>query len=302
MEKNTQDLPKITAKFAGLEDNYSSFEKSKVAILPVPYDITTTYKKGTSLGPKAILDASTHMELFDEELNAETFKIGIHTMESLDSINDLKPEDMVKKVYEEVLEILKSGKFPVVIGGEHSISSGAVRAVKEIYPNVMVINFDAHYDLKDEYDGNKHSHACAARRISEICPIVEIGVRSLSKEEKEFLSTSKIKTFSTYDIIENPNWINKVHESLISDDIYLTIDLDVFDPSIMPSVGTPEPGGMGWYTFLELILEISERKNIVGFDVVELCPNENNISPDFLASKLIYRILTYIFMNKKNKR
>lgn len=300
MEKNS-DKTNSSIRYAGLEDNFSSFEKSKVAILSVPYDVTASYKKGTRLGPEAILKASTYMELFDEELSQETFKIGIHTMEALNGINSLKPEEMVQKVYDAVSAMVKSGKFPVTLGGEHSVSVGAVKAVKEAYPNTMVLSLDAHYDLKDEFGGSKYSHACVARRISEICPITLVGVRSMAKEEKEFLSTSKIKVFSPYDIIENPNWAKNAIEAL-GEDVYITIDVDALDPSIMPSTGTPEPGGLGWYMLIEFLHEVAENKNIVGFDIVELCPEPSDHAPDFLVSKLIYRLLGYIFMNKKGRK
>jgi len=286
--------------FAGLQEDMASFKKAKIVILQVPYDKTTTYKKGTKYGPSAIIDASTYMELYDDELNQETQKIGIHTMGVLD-VEALEPEAMVEKVRATTVEILKGNKFPVLLGGEHSVSIGAVKAFKEVYPNISVLFLDAHYDLRDELKGSKFNHGCVARRISEICPVVQAGMRSLSKEEKDFLLTQangKIKAISVYDILEMPMWKDTVSNGL-SENVYLTIDMDVFDPSLVPAVGTPEPGGIGWYEMLDLLKGVARDKKIVGFDVVELCPIKDQPASDFLAAKLIYRLLGYIFSNKK---
>ena len=286
--------------FAGLEEEYSSYKKSKVVILPVPYDKTTTYVHGTKNGPTAIIDASRYMERFDDELNQETFKIGIHTLPPL-AIENIPPEEMIEKVYAATLEILKANKFPVILGGEHSISIGVVKAFKEIHPNVSVLHLDAHYDLRNEYFGSKFNHGCVARRICEMCPVVQVGTRSLSREEKDFLATQangKVKTINVYDILEMPMWKDVVSKNL-TENVYITIDLDVFDPSLMPAVGTPEPGGIGWYETLDLLREVSKDKKIVGFDVTELCPIKDQVASDFLAAKLIYRLLGYIFPTRK---
>lgn len=287
--------------FAGLDEEYSNFKKAKVVVLQVPYEKTTTYKTGTKNGPDAIIDASAYMELFDEELNQETYRIGIHTMNGL-AISDLTPEDMVEQVRLSVLEVLKGGKFPVILGGEHSISPAAVKAFKELYPDLSVLQFDAHCDLRDEFHGSKNNHACAARRISEICPLVQVGTRSLSKEEKDFLgangTAAKIKNVNVYHILDKPFWKDEVSKALTGH-VYVTIDLDVFDPSLVPAVGTPEPGGIGWYEMIELLHSVAEDHKVVGFDIVELCPIKDQPSSDFLAAKLLYRFLGYVFGNKK---
>ncbi|MDD5173225.1 MAG: agmatinase [Candidatus Omnitrophica bacterium] len=286
--------------YTALEEEYSSLKKSKVVVIQVPYDKTATYLKGAVNGPEAIIDASKKMELFDEELNQETYKIGIHTMDPL-PVQDLPPEAMIDKVYSSTIELLKAGKFPVLLGGEHSLTIGSIRAFKEAYPDISVLHLDAHYDMRDEYFGSKFNHGCVARRISEICPIIQAGTRSLSKEEKDFLATQangRIKTVNVYDILEMPLWKDFISRSL-SEHVYVSIDLDVFDPSLMPAVGTPEPGGIGWYETLDLLREVSKDKKIVGFDVVELCPIKGQVSSDFLAAKLIYRLLGYIFPTKK---
>ena len=286
--------------YAGLEEEYASFKKAKAVICQVPYEKTATYLKGTKNAPSAIIEASRKMELFDDELNQETFRIGIHTMEAL-PVEDLEPEAMVEKVYQAAAEILKAGKFPVMLGGEHSISPPAVRAFKEAYPDLSVLQLDAHYDMRDEYVGSRLNHGCAARRISEICPIVQVGVRSLSKEEKDFLNSqagANIKSMSVYDILETPMWKDKVASSL-SENVYVTIDMDVFDPAIVPAVGTPEPGGLGWYETLDLLKDVAKDRKIVGFDLVELCPIKGQIASDFFTAKLAYRLLGYAFPSKK---
>ena len=286
--------------FIGLDEEYSSFKKSKVAIEQAPYDKTTTYIHGTAKGPQAIIDASKYLELFDDELNQETYRIGIHTMAPLE-VEKLSSEEMIEKVRASSAELLKSNKFPVLLGGEHSVSIGAVKAFKDAYPNISVLHLDAHCDLRDEYFGSKFNHGCVARRMSEICPIVQVGTRSMSKEEKDFLATQangKVKNINVYDILDNPMWKDAVSKSL-SETVYISIDLDVFDISLVPAVGTPEPGGIGWYETLDLLRDISKDKKIVGFDVVELCPIQGQIASDFLAAKLIYRLLGYVFSSKK---
>ena len=296
-----QQMQAPTAKnYAAIDEEYSGFKKAKVVILQAPYDKTATYRKGTVNGPAAIIEASKKMELYDDELNQETYRIGMHTMDPL-AVAELKPEEMVDKVYQSTLELLKANKFPVMLGGEHSVSIGSVKACKEIYPNLSVLHLDAHYDLRNEYYGSKLNHGCVSRRISEICPVVQAGTRSCSKEEKEFLAgqpNGRIKIMNVYDILEAPFWKDAVSKGL-SENVYITIDLDVFDPSLMPAVGTPEPGGIGWYEMLDLLRDVTKDKKVVGFDVVELCPIKDQVASDFLAAKLVYRLLGYIFPTKK---
>lgn len=286
--------------FGGLEEEYANFKRSKIAVLLVPYEKTTTYKTGARGGPAAIIEASTNLELFDDEINQETYKVGIYTANGL-PISDMPPEDMVGVVSASVAELLKSGKFPVILGGEHSISVGSVKAFREAYENLSVLQMDAHYDLRDSYQGSKYNNACVARRISEICPVVQAGVRSMSKEEKDFLASQtngRVKSLSVYDILETPLWKDAVLNNL-TENVYVTIDLDVFDPGLVPAVGTPEPGGIGWYETLDLLKEVAKDRKIVGFDVVELCPIKDQPASDFLAAKLVYRLLGYIFGSKK---
>jgi len=284
---------KAPFKFCGIKDRYSSWENSRIAILPVSYDLTTSYKPGTSSGPKAIIDASRYMETYDDETGKEIYKLGIYTAEEIKPINP-EPEGIIENVEKETGSIIKAGKFPVVLGGEHSITLGPVRAFRKKFKKFSVLQLDAHRDLRDNFQGSRHSHACIAKRILEITSLVQVGIRSLSKDEagKEY---KYLKTFFMKDMVENEGWIENAIGSLNSDKVYVTIDMDVFDPSIMPSVGTPEPGGMGWYETLALLKRLSREKEIIGFDVVELSPMQGNVSPDFLTAKLIYKLLSYIF-------
>ncbi|MBU4457846.1 MAG: agmatinase [Candidatus Omnitrophica bacterium] len=279
--------------FGSSDNKLGSFKNAKAVILPVPYGKTVTYRKGTEKGPRTILDASDKLELFDEELNREIHRIGINTAPSL-KIASLKPEKAVNLVKNKVSDIFKKGKLPVVLGGEHSITIGAVQAAKKYYKDLSVLYFDAHCDLRNTYKGSKYNHACVARRVSEIAPLVEVGTRSLSKEEFDFLKHDSIKVISMLDIMRMPGWPEVVKKKL-SKNVYISIDLDVFDPSIMPAIGTPEPGGMGWHDFLKAIRNIISSKNIVGFDITELCPIKDMAGPDFAAAKLIYKLLGYIF-------
>ena len=293
-------MDNMSKNFLGLEEDYSSFKKSKAVILQVPYDKTTTYIHGTKNGPAAIIESSRYLERFDEELSQETFKIGLHTVEPL-AVEGLEPEALLEKVRASTADILKANKFPILLGGEHSVSIGAVNALKDVYPDLSVLQLDAHYDMRDVYFGSKLNHGCVARRISEICPIVQIGMRSYSKEEKDFLvsqQNGKIKSINVYDILDMPMWKDKA-TACLSEHVYITLDMDVFDPSLVPAVGTPEPGGLGWYEAIDFLKGVAKDKKVVGFDIVELCPIKGNIASDFLAAKLMYRLLGYVFPTKK---
>jgi agmatinase len=261
-------------------------------VVPVPYDLTSTYQPGSRRGPAAIIEASTNMELYDDELKKETYMAGIHTIPALD-VDARGPKYMVNMVRKEIARIVALNKIPVMLGGEHSISFGAVQALKEKYPKLSVLQLDAHADLRDSYQNSPFSHASVARRISEICPLVQVGIRSISKEDAEFLSSSPIQSYSADFVSDNKNWREIICKHL-KGDVFVTIDLDVFDPSIMPSTGTPEPGGLYWKDVLQLMKKVSQNCNIRGFDVVELAPIPGIVGPDFMAAKLIYRLMGYI--------
>ena len=277
--------------YGGLSDELCHFENAKIVVLPVPYDGTSTWVKGADKGPEALLEASANMELYDIETDSEVHKIGIHTMEAV-TVNS-SPEAMADAVYKQVSHIYKKKKFPVIIGGEHSVSIGAIKASHEHFEDLTVLQFDAHADMRKEYEGSGYNHACVMARAVEMGPIVQVGIRSMSAEEREDIQSDRI--FYADRLRDNKNFMFDLLNKL-SKNVYVTIDLDVFDPSVMPSTGTPEPGGMRWYAMIETLQRVSEHSNIVGFDVVELCPNKYNRAPDFVAAKLVYQLLTYKFI------
>jgi agmatinase len=284
--------------FLSLPPQFSEFQSSEFVILPVPYEQTTTFKAGTKEGPQAIINASQEVETFDCELKQETFKAGIYTLEEME-ITMGGPEVMVEKIYQIAKELVDMNKRVVLLGGEHTTSIGMVKALNESYEKLSVLQLDAHADLRDSYQESKYSHACTMRRIGEIAPFVGVGIRNLSLEEHEFVGKKKIGLFFAKDLIKDHSWIDQVLSKL-SENVYLTIDLDFFDPSIMPSVGTPEPGGLLWNQTLALLKKVAKSKNIVSFDCVELCPIPGLVAPNFLAAKLVYKVIGYI-VSKEGK-
>ena len=277
--------------FGGIYPAHSMREATFV-VVPVPYDLTSTYQAGSRRGPAAIIEASTNMELYDEELKKETYLAGIHTTLPV-TVDARGPKNMINAVRKKISKIVAMDKIPIMLGGEHSISLGAVQALKEKYPKLSVLQLDAHADLRESYQGSPYSHASVARRISEICPLVQVGIRSMSKEEADFLPQSKVKSYSADFVSEKKDWCERVCKDLHGD-VFVTIDLDVFDPSIMPSTGTPEPGGLYWRDVIHLLKSASRTCKIRGFDVVELAPIPGIIAPDFMTAKLIYRFMGYV--------
>lgn len=276
--------------FGNIPAENSNENDSKIVILPIPYDGTSTWVKGSDKGPEALLDASANMELYDIETDTEVYLEGIYTAPAI--TEDKSPEAMVEKSEFEASKYIASGKFLVTIGGEHSVSIGPIQAHAKKYRKLSVLQIDAHTDLRDSYEGSKNNHACVMARAQDLCPIVQVGIRSMDSGEKERLDSSRV--FWGHELHDNDTWMEKAID-LLTDEVYLTIDLDGFDPSILPSTGTPEPGGLQWYQALKFIKKVIEKKNLVGFDIVELCPNPNEKSSDFLASKLLYKILSYKF-------
>lgn len=280
---------KVPYNFGGLAKEFSSYQNARIVILPTPFEKTTTWLKGCYKGPEAIIEASRNMELYDIETSLEVYKKGIFTEKDIQASSS---EEMISRVCKKVEKLLNDKKFVVVLGGEHSISIGAIRAYAKFFKNINVLHLDAHSDRQEVHEGTKYNHACTMARVKEITKdIVSVGIRSM--DYSELKNIDKTKIFYADEIYNSDIWIKKVVKKL-SKNVYITIDLDVFDPGIMPSVGTPEPGGLGWYQILKLLRAVSESKNIVGFDVVELCPSQNK-APDFLAAKLIYKLLSYIF-------
>ena len=278
--------------YGGLEQEFTDYKNASIVVLPVPYDGTSTWLKGADKGPQAILEASANMELYDIETDSEVYMKGIATLDPV--TENASPEAMSDAVEMKVDAILNDRKFPVILGGEHSVSIGVFRAFAKHYENYSVLQLDAHSDMRDTYEGSDHNHACVMARAREMATVAQVGIRSSCIEEKHNIDPDRI--FYAHEIKESSNWMYDVSEKL-KDDVYITIDLDVFDPAYMPSTGTPEPDGLNYREVINFLKLINERHNIIGLDVVELCPNDVNKAPDFLASKLIYQILSMKFCN-----
>lgn len=270
-----------------------SLDRAEIVLVPVPFDLTTSYGKGSDRGPQAVLDASPNLEFYDIETGTEVFRRGIHVHEPI--VAETSPE-MVEASRAAVGRILDLGKFPVVLGGEHTVSVGPVRAAAERYPGLSVLQLDAHGDRRDAYEGNPLSHACIMSRIKEsVGRVASAGIRSIDKSELQSLRQDTV--LYAHEIHGSADWIPRAVGAL-GPDVYVTIDLDVLDPSLMPSTGTPEPGGLGWYDVVRLLKGVAETRRVVAFDVVELAPVPGNTGPDFIAAKLLYTFLSYIFANR----
>ncbi|MDD2344755.1 MAG: agmatinase [Bacteroidales bacterium] len=272
----------------------SRYENSEIVLIPVPYDGTSTWIKGADKGPQAIIEASDSIEMWDIETQSEVYLKGIHTDSAV--LEKSSPEAMFEAVYQRVAQRLSDEKWVGILGGEHSVSCGSIKAHAEKFADLTVLQIDAHADLREEYHGSKFNHACVMRRAQEWCRVVQVGIRSVCKEEMEFIDPNSI--FYAHQLWQNNDWIDKVIEKL-SSNVYLTIDLDGLDPSILPSTGTPEPGGLSWWQLLTLIERLTKAKRLVGFDVVELCPNPAEKSSDLLAAKLVYKILSMKYAFQK---
>jgi agmatinase len=287
------------AIFGDFPKSFTDKSKSKIVIIPVPFDGTSTWMKGADKGPKAILDASFNLEFYDLETKTEVYKKGIYTEQPVVEKN---VDKMVNSVHKKVYSLIEKDKFCVTIGGEHSISIGAITAHAKKFEKLSVLQLDAHSDMRSEYHNSKNNHACVMARAKEVATVVQVGIRASDTTELENIDQKNV--FYAHEICDinshdyKKNWVHDtVHK--LSHNVYITIDLDVFDSSIMPSTGTPEPGGMSWYQVTNLLREVAKNKNIVGFDIVELCPNKNNKAPDFLAAKLLYQLLSYTFAYSK---
>lgn len=280
----------MEGRYGGLTDEFSNIETSQVVILPVPFDLTTTYQHGTQEGPSALIEASRNMELYDIETNSNVYQVGIHTAAPIETSSS---EQMQRDLYQCTAQYLSQGKFVVTLGGEHSISFAPIKAHAERFPGLSILQIDAHADLQEAYEGNPWSHASVMARVREIPQvesIVAVGIRSMSQEEAEVVDRKR--TFFGHELDVSGAWIEKVIDQL-DDLVYITFDLDGFDSSLMPSTGTPEPGGLQWNQAMALLKRVAEKKKIVGFDIVELCPSPSNVAPDYLAAKLVYKILSY---------
>ncbi|MGD9589400.1 MAG: agmatinase [Pyrinomonadaceae bacterium] len=295
----SSDLP---MNFGGIDDaRFSSFENARVVVLPVSYEGTVSYGTGTGAGAMAIVDASRNMELYEEDTDAEVYKIGIHTEKEF--LPRSTPASMMEALYDHSRSLLEKDKFICMLGGEHSVSAPVIKAHAEKFHDISVLQIDAHADLRDTYDGTPHSHASIMARVVKDLriPSVQVGIRSISADEARALQDGlPTRIFWARDIVGRTDWIDQAVDSL-TDNVYLTIDIDGLDPSIVPTTGTPEPGGLGWYETLALIRRLAEKKRVVGMDLVEYSYFENYDSPAFLCAKLVYKSLAYIFRDSTPK-
>ncbi len=284
--------------YFGLPEDYSAPENSRVAIVPVPYEATTSYGKGTKNGPKAILEASQQVELFDDELWVEPYKIGIQTLSPVKMAPvTVETESPFQELREVVAPIIEFGKFPIILGGEHALSLGSVAACADRYPDLSILQIDAHADCRESYEGNPYSHASVSYHIYKGLPnplITQVGIRNISAGEVAWLEEEKPR-INIFWARNQDRWNYNEIISTLSNNVYLTIDVDGLDSGIMPSTGTPEPGGMSWNQLMELIKLLCVKRNVVGADIVELAPIKNLHAPDFLAAKLLYKIIGYRF-------
>src|SRR5256714_559220 len=294
----SQSLP---MNFGGIgEEEFSSFDKARVLIWPVSYEGTVSYGGGTGQGAAAIIDASRNMELYDEETDAEVYQLGIHTLNESPSIDP--PERMMNSLYDRAKELVSTNKFVAMIGGEHSVSAPVIRAHAEKYEGLSVLQIDAHADLRDSYDGTPHSHASIMSRVVKdmALPSVQVGIRSISVDEARALKRLPTRIFWAKDIVGKSGWWDEAVEGL-TENVYLTIDIDGLDPSLVSATGTPEPGGLGWYEVIGLIRTAAKKRHIVGMDLTEYSYVEGHTASAFLCAKLIYKSLAFIFESETNR-
>ena len=279
--------------FGGAVPEPKEFAASRVVILPIPVDRTTSYVPGTRNGPREILQASTHMELWDEEVGVDVHSVGLFTLPEMElPFGELAP--LMEEIRRVAAEVLDHDKFLVALGGEHSITPPLVAAAAAKFRGLHVLQIDAHADLRDSYMGTPHNHACAIRRSLEHAPVTQVGIRSMSVDEARVADTLNTRIFYDWNMRDDPRWIERVVESL-GEPVYITIDVDGMDPAIMPATGTPEPGGLSWYEMLRLLRAVFTQRTVVACDVVELSPLPGVLAPNFLCAKLVYKMLAYKF-------
>jgi agmatinase len=280
--------------FGGLEEKYTSFDTSEILLQPIPYDGTSTWGKGADRALPAFIEASENMELYDIETDSEVYRKGIHILDPIEEKRS--PEAMYEAVFQRTRSLLKESKFLTFLGGEHSVSIGIIDAFAAAYPHLTVLQLDAHADLRKSYNGSEFNHACAMHRARQHCNLIQVGIRSMDRSEKETMNREQC--YFAEKIEGQSTWINQSLAQM-TDQVYLTIDLDVLDPAIMPATGTPEPGGMSWYTLLGYLKRVFREKEVVGFDIVEFAPMEGMPAPAFLVAKLYYKLLSYSFYGKQ---
>ena len=290
------DLPAALA-FLGVQD---AFEDASVAVLPVPYDLTTTYQPGARFGPRALLTASLNIELFDEELRWDTSQVGVHTLQPIEPIAS-GPQAMMSPIAEAVRGLFRAGKFPLVIGGDHSVSIGVFEALQDSWDEVWILQLDAHADLRDRYQGSPFSHASVMARARESFDCVQVGLRSWSEEEELPLWEVPERIVTATDIEDDfERSLDKILATL-GDPVYVTLDLDCLDPAIMPATGTPEPGGLNYRQVTRILSAVARERHVVGCDVTELAPIPGLVAPDFLAARLAYKLIGYVFKSRQEE-
>ncbi|GMU34691.1 MAG: agmatinase [Planctomycetia bacterium] len=288
----------IPDNFLGLPPRYCDPKKARYAILPLPYDGTVSYQTGTRNGPRAIITASQQVELFDEEYGKEFTAAGVMTCDPV-APEMAGPREMHESVYQAARQVLAKKKFLIALGGEHSLTSGLVRAVKRKHKKLSVLQIDAHADLRAEYEGTPYSHAAVMRRVVEMgIPVVAVGIRNYSLGEHQFMKKHGITPVSVREVRTNADWLQQVVEQL-TDNVYVTIDIDGFDPAYAPGTGTPEPGGLDWFQVNDLLKATAMFRNIVAADVVEVLPQPGTAQTEFLAAKLVYKLIAHVDANRR---
>lgn len=286
-------MGRIHDNFLELEPKYSAYERARFAVLPVPYDSTASYQAGTRHGPRAIISASQHVEDFDEELEKECYRCGIATLDAVEP-NMAGPEAMQNDVFKAARRVVRDGKFLFALGGEHSISAALVRAVRTRYKKLSVLQIDAHADLRESFHGSPYSHACVMRHIVDLgVSIVPLGIRSLTAAEHRFMKSRGINPITARQCLLDDDWVDRALDAL-GEHVYVTIDIDAFDPAYAPGTGTPEPGGLDWYQVTALLRLVAAEKTVVGADIVEVSPIPGQVVTEFLAARLAYKLMCYV--------
>lgn len=288
----TAPLPFLGADVA------TDYASARVVILPIPFEATTTYRRGCENGPDAILDASQQVEYYDEELDQEFWPVGIYTHDAIADTRSgtVSSEDMLRVTQNTVAKLIADGKFVIGLGGEHSITTGLVEAYRQANPDepFTVVQIDAHGDLRNEYEGSIHNHACIMRRVVDMgLPTVQIGIRSICREEAELIKEKNLTVFRAREIATQPDWLERAVKSIPTRKVFFTIDLDGIDPTLMPGVGTPEPGGLNWYSLMTFLKQVFEAHEVIGCDVMELAPIKDSVVSEFTAAKLVYKLIGY---------
>jgi agmatinase len=286
------------SSFLGLPEYARPVEEARAVLVAVPYDGTTTFKAGTREGPRAILWASRELECYEEDTETEPYRHGIATLGEL-NVTAASPREMVERVRRVGAALFQAGKIPVMLGGEHLLSLGMIQAAAAAFHPLTVLHLDAHPDLRESYQETAYSNACVMHHVLGLVKLVQVGLRSMTREEHRLIRDRGIPAFFAEEVVRGGKAVVSRIVECLGPNVYVSIDLDVLDPSVMPAVGTPEPGGLGWYDLVDVMRAVTARCRVVGFDVMELCPIPGMVAPDFLAARLVHKVLAHIFLDKK---